>query len=283
MSTKWATRYGVFFGAVVVTLAGAVANAQQPAPAPQGGTPAPDASIAPQGTGGTGSGTAATSTTPATATTSATSATSSTPIPPDYTIKLKELEQRVNALKEKIHESKARLIQLQEVVLHGTIAGAKAALVHRNELGSSFKVERLQYALDASPIFNRVDQDGDLNKEEETKVFEGSIVPGNHQISVYIVLRGNGFGIFSYLNNYRLKIKSSYTFNAEEGKLTTVNIVMHEKDDITILELKDRVAVDFRVERKRAMRGGDEAAPPAAATPGDSAPPTTPAAAPTGH
>ena len=81
-----------------------------------------------------------------------------------YNLKLRNIEERVNALKEKSFRCKARLIQLQEVVLHGTISGAKAVLVHKNNMCGSFRLWRAQYSLDGTPIFNRVDLDtGELN------------------------------------------------------------------------------------------------------------------------
>ena len=87
----------------------------------------------------------------------------SAPEKDSYNIKLRAIEERVNELKEKIFQSKARLIQLQEVVLQGSISGAKAVLIHRNDMGSSFRLSRAQYALDGTPIFNRFDMGtGDL-------------------------------------------------------------------------------------------------------------------------
>lgn len=179
-----------------------------------------------------------------------------------FNLKLRNIEERVNELKEKIFQSKARLIQLQEVVLHGAISGAKAVLVHRNEMGSSFRLRRVQYALDGAPIFHRVDTSGgggggggELNNQGEIEIFNGSIAPGSHQISVYLEYQGYGYGIFSYLNGYKFKIKSSYTFNAEEGKLTTVTIVGYEKGGITTA-LKDRPSVRYDVESSRALRQG---------------------------
>ena len=169
-------------------------------------------------------------------------------------LKLRAIEERVNALKEKIFESKARLVQLQEVVLHGTISGAKAVLIHRNEMGSSFRLVRAQYALDGAPIFNRVDHgDGKLDDQEEIEIFNGNIAPGNHQISVYLEYQGNGYGVFSYLKGYRFRVKSSYTLNAEEGKQTIVRIVGYERGGLTT-ELKDRPAVRFDVEVQKALR-----------------------------
>lgn len=168
-------------------------------------------------------------------------------------VKLRALEERVNELKEKIFRSKARLVLLQEAVLHGTISGARAVLVHKNEMGGSFRIEQIQYALDGALIFNKVDTEGGLDARDEFEIFNGSIVPGNHQISVYLVYRGNGFGVFSYLNDYKFKIKSSYTVVAEEGKQTTVRIVGFEKGGVTT-DLKDRPAVRYDVEVQQELR-----------------------------
>ena len=69
-----------------------------------------------------------------------------------YNLKLRDIEERVNSLKEQVFQSKARLLQLQEVVLQGAITGAKARLVHFNDMGSSFRLIRAQYALDGTPF-----------------------------------------------------------------------------------------------------------------------------------
>ncbi|HZY03909.1 MAG TPA: dihydrolipoamide acetyltransferase, partial [Anaeromyxobacteraceae bacterium] len=76
-------------------------------------------------------------------------------------LKAKTLEERVTDLKEKIFRTKARLMNLQEMVIGGDItAGAKAVLLHRNEMGSSFLLESAAYALDGAPIYTKVDQEG---------------------------------------------------------------------------------------------------------------------------
>ena len=84
-----------------------------------------------------------------------------------YQIKVKDLERRVGELKEKIYYTKTRLAHLKESILSTTIAGAEARLVHRNEMGSSFTLEKVVYSLDGTPIFNRIDTEGDLDGEKE--------------------------------------------------------------------------------------------------------------------
>jgi hypothetical protein len=168
-----------------------------------------------------------------------------------FELKVKSLEENVNELKEKIFRTKARLLLLQETVLGGDItAGAKAVLVHRNEMGSQFVLESVSYALDGAPIFTRVDSEGDLDKKQEIEIFNGRIVPGNHAISVKLQYRGHGYGVFSYLEGYKFKVQSGYTFNAEGGKVTQIKIVGYEKGNITT-DLKDRPAVKYDVEVTR--------------------------------
>ncbi|MBC7795213.1 MAG: dihydrolipoamide acetyltransferase [Clostridia bacterium] len=178
-----------------------------------------------------------------------------------YNMRLRNIEERVNDLKEKVFQSKARLIQLQEVVLHGAISGAKAVLVHRNEMGGTFRLTRIQYALDGAPIYNRVATGDELNAAEEIEIFNGSIAPGNHQVSVYLEYQGNGYGVFSYLKDYTFRVKSSQTLVAEEGKLTTAKIVGYEKGGLTT-ELKDRPQVRYEIDTGKPL--GDDRALPSA-------------------
>jgi len=180
-------------------------------------------------------------------------------------LKVRTLEERVSDLKEKVFRTKARLMNLQEMVIGGDITtGAKAVLVHRNEMGSSFYLESVTYALDGAPIYTKVDLDGDLDKREEFEIFNGRIVPGNHQLAVQMVYRGYGFGLFSYLKDYRFKIQSAYTVDAEPGKVITVKVVSFEKGGLTT-ELKDRLAIRYEQEIQK-----EEPAPrkPGAATEG---------------
>jgi hypothetical protein len=191
-------------------------------------------------------------------------------------MRLRNIEERVNDLKEKVFQSKARLIQLQEVVLHGAISGAKAILIHRNEMGGSFRLTRMQYALDGAPIYNRTATGDELNAIEEVEIFNGSVAPGNHQISVYLEYQGNGYGVFSYLKEYTFRVKSSQTLVAEEGKVTTMKIVGYEKGGLTT-ELKDRPQVRYEIEVAKSLaqekdKRGDSAkaaepTPPSTTTP----------------
>jgi hypothetical protein len=163
-----------------------------------------------------------------------------------YTVRLHDLERRVNELKEQIFRSKARLNLLKETVLHGVIAGARAVITHRNEMGSMYTPIRYVYALDGQEIFSKNDESGKLGDQKEIEVFNGSITPGNHTLSVQMVYQGNGYGVFSYLKGYKFIAKSSRTFTAPEGKQLELKVVGFEKGNPVTTDPKDRPAVDFR-------------------------------------
>ena len=165
-----------------------------------------------------------------------------------FDLKIKGLEEQVNDLKEKIFRTKSRLLLLQETVLGGDISSsAKAVIFHENDMGSSFVLESAAYALDGAAIFTKVDNGGDLADKPSFEIFNGQIVPGNHQISVRLVYRGHGYGLFTYLEGYKFKVQSSYTFNAEPGRVSVVRVVGFEKGGLTT-ELKDRPAIRYDIE-----------------------------------
>ena len=172
-------------------------------------------------------------------------------------VELKNLEQKVNELKEKIFRSKARLNLLKETVLHGVIAGSKAIIRHKNEMGSSFRLVKLVYSMDGAEIYAKADDDGALDKKKEFEVFNGSIVPGNHTVSVLMIFRGHGYGIFSYLKGYKFTVRSSHTFTAGEGRQTDLTVRAFEKGNITT-ELKDRPGIEFKVNLFSIGKGGSK-------------------------
>ena len=164
-----------------------------------------------------------------------------------FDTKVRTLEEQVTDLKERVFRTKARLLLLQETVLGGDLSvGARAVLMHRNEMGGSFILESVAYALDGAPIFTKADVSGDLSQRQEFEIFNGRIVPGQHQVAVKLAYRGHGFGVFSYLEGYKFRVQSSYTFTAEPGRVTELRVVGFERGGITS-DLKDKPAVRYDI------------------------------------
>lgn len=172
-----------------------------------------------------------------------------------YAVRLRDLEQRIDALKEQIFRSKARLSLLAETVLGGVVAGAQAVIIHENRMSSSYRLVKAVYALDGARLFSKADEEGSLGDQQEFEIYNGSIVPGEHNVTVNLEYRGHGYGIFSYLKGYRFRVRSSYTFSAPEGKAITIRVVGYEKGGPTA-PLEERPAVRYLERVESAGRGG---------------------------
>jgi hypothetical protein len=183
---------------------------------------------------------------PAAAPPAAAPAPAAAPTPEGYSVQLRQLEQRVSELKEQIFRSKARLNLLKETVLHGVIAGSRAVVAFKNEMGSAFKLTRAVFAVDGVQVKALADESGKLNEADKFEVFNGAIVPGPHTLMVMLVYQGSGFGVFNYFKGYKFTVRSSHTFTAGEGKLTEITIRGFEKGNITT-PLAERPAVDFKI------------------------------------
>lgn len=236
----------LWLSVALATLVGGLAVAQETAPADSGGSA--DSGSADSGSAAPTS-TATTTSAPAEeiVTTSTSAAVAQADQEMDagtYATRLRDLEQRIDALKEQIFRSKARLSLLAETVLQGVVAGAQAVLIHENRMSSSYRLVKVQYALDGARILNKADEEGPLGDQTEFEVYNGSIVPGDHNVTVNLEYRGNGYGIFSYLKGYRFRVRSSYTFNAPEGKAVTIRVVGYEKGGPTA-PLEERPAVRY--------------------------------------
>ena len=174
-----------------------------------------------------------------------------------YRSKILELNGRVNDLKEKIFRTKTRLAILKENVLSKTIAGAEGRFYHVNNMGASYVLEKVVYSYDGVPLQSLIDVDGDLNDKEEIELSTGPLAPGSHTLSVMMVYRGNGFGVFSYLKGYVYTLRSSHTFHAEEGKIVTVRTIAYEKGTLTT-DHRDRPDIRFETVLSEPARGNPD-------------------------
>jgi hypothetical protein len=171
------------------------------------------------------------------------------PTPPEgtgYTVRLRHLERSVSELKEQVFRTKARLQLLKETVLGGVIGASRAVIRHRNEMGASFRMIKVVYALDGVQIFSKADDSGRLSEMQEFDVYNGAIQPGSHTVTVQVIYQGHGFGVFSYLKGYKFNVRSSNTFVAGEGRATSITVVGFEKGGMTTT-MEDKPALEFRV------------------------------------
>lgn len=161
-------------------------------------------------------------------------------------VRLRRLEQRVQALKERAWRAKARVGMLKESVLGGGV-GAMASITHKNNMGASYRLIKLVYSLDGVQIFARTDEAAEsLYKTSSFEIFTGPISPGSHTLSVVAVYRGHGYGVFKYLDEFVVQARGTHAFTAGEGKTAKVDVSGYEKGGPTT-PFDKRPAVDFKV------------------------------------
>lgn len=174
-----------------------------------------------------------------------------------YQVRLRELEQRVDELKEQIRRSHTRLSLLSETILSGGVGGARAEVKFTNDMSSVFRLNRALFVLDGAVQYNKQDDTGALAAQKEIPIFSGSVPPGDHTLQVLLQFRGYGYGVFSYLRGYRFEVKSTHSFTVTEGKTMELQAIAYEKGGVTT-PVEQRPAVRF-VEKLRS--GGAAAAP----------------------
>ena len=216
-------------------------------------------------------------TTPATGTPAPTAATTAQPKEGDkpaetgkmdgatYQVRLRELEQRVDELKEQIRRSHTRLSLLSETILSGGVGGARAEIQFTNDMSNIFRLTRALFVLDGAVQYNKQDDTGALASQKHIPIFSGSIPPGDHTLQVLLQLRGHGYGVFSYLRGYRFEVKSSHSFTVTEGKTIELEAVAWEKGGVTT-PVEQRPAIRY-VEK---IRSGNAPSSGASSSGGDS-------------
>lgn len=185
-----------------------------------------------------------------------------------YAVRLRDLEARVDELKEQIRRSHTRLSLLSDTILSGGVGGARASIRFQNDMSGAFRLTRALFVLDGAVQYNKQDDTGALSGQKEIPIFKGSITPGDHTLQVLLRLRGHGYGVFSYLRGYQFEVKQTHSFSVTEGKEVDLDVIAWEKGGVTT-PLEQRPAVRY-LERLRDVTGplpapaDTEPAPPAA-------------------
>ncbi|MBI2394400.1 MAG: hypothetical protein HYV09_32820 [Deltaproteobacteria bacterium] len=161
-----------------------------------------------------------------------------------YSVRLRDLEQRINELKEQIRRSHTRLALLSESILSGITAAAKAEVVFENEMSSAFRLKRIVALYDGSPLATKTDEKDNIGDMKEIPLYNELVQPGDHTLQVLIEYQGNGYGIFSYLKGYKFEVRSSRSFTAIEGKTIQLRVIGYEQGGPTT-PIEEKPAVRF--------------------------------------
>ena len=175
-----------------------------------------------------------------------------------YAVRLRDLEQRVDELKDQIRRSHTRLALLSDTIIGGGAAGSRSEVEFKNEMSSAFQLTRALFVIDGQVQYNRQDDSGALADQKDIPIYSGSVPPGDHTIQVALTFQGNGYGVFSYLRGYKFEVKSSHSFTAVEGKTHHGHgdgVREGRRDDAARAAADHRVAGEAAAARRRRRRG----------------------------
>lgn len=178
-----------------------------------------------------------------------------------YSVRLRDLEQRINELKEQIRRSHTRLALLSESILSGITAAAKAEVVFENQMSNAFRLKRIVALYDGAPLSTRTDEKDQIGDMKEVPLYNELVQPGDHTLQFLIEYQGNGYGIFSYLKGYKFEIRSSRSFTALEGKTVAIRVVGYEQGGPTT-PIEEKPAVRYTEKVTTGVGGGPGAKKP---------------------
>jgi hypothetical protein len=161
-----------------------------------------------------------------------------------YSVRLRDLEQRINELKEQIRRSHTRLALLSESILSGITAASRAEVVFQNEMSTAFRLKRIVALYDGAPLATKTDERDGIGDQKEIPLYAELVQPGDHTLQILLEYQGNGYGIFSYLKGYKFEVRSSRSFTALEGKTLQLRVVGYEQGGPTT-PLEERPAVRY--------------------------------------
>lgn len=161
-----------------------------------------------------------------------------------YVVRLRDLESRVEELKEQVRRSHTRLSLLSESVLAAGVGGARAEIVFRNSMSNAFRVTGVLVVLDGAVQYNEKGEDAAHLQQKVTPIFDGAVPPGDHTLQIVVSLQGHGYGVFSYLRGYKFEARSTHSFTVRQGKALRVEAIAWEKGTATT-PLHQKPAVRF--------------------------------------
>jgi hypothetical protein len=165
--------------------------------------------------------------------------------------KLRKLERKTGELKEQVLCTKGKLRDIQAMLIDGRFgAGATLAIQHESAMGAAFSLVQLAYHLDGKRVYFKRDPSGALNARRPFVAHTGQVSPGQHTVSVHLVYRGNGYGLFPYFRGYKFDVRSSQTVAVARGQRTLLKVRAHKKGDLTT-KVEDLPTVSFELQRRR--------------------------------
>jgi len=115
-----------------------------------------------------------------------------------------------------------------------TQAVLPAAVDVQSTMGKRFKLIEMRVAIDGQDVAHRVAVHGQ-ELEQQFRAYEGDVTPGQHHVVVNLVFEGRNVGIFTYMDDYKIRMQSSGDFTVQDrAHPATVQVLAYERSGLTI-------------------------------------------------
>jgi hypothetical protein len=161
----------------------------------------------------------------------------------NYEAELGDLQRQLALLRERVIETKSRIITYGERVARGYTGGTRVQMTNDYDLGRKFRVESITYYLDGHQIYSK-NFDGE-EVSGETSIYRGSILPGRHKLDMEVVLQAPS-GMFDFSRSARLRFTTSEYFTANEGKQINLNVRVFDRGGF-FRSVEDRPGISFEI------------------------------------
>jgi hypothetical protein len=157
-------------------------------------------------------------------------------------VKLQDVRARTDEVKAQIRRIHAQLAGLSDQVFR-TESGAKTEIRFKNEMSDAYRLVHVTAWLDGKPLYEK---EGDtLAESKDLPIFTGALLTGDHVLTLQLTFKGNGYGVFKYLEGYTFNVKSTHAVSIGGTGPVNIAVVAYEKGDKTT-PLDLRPAVEWR-------------------------------------
>lgn len=118
-----------------------------------------------------------------------------------------------------------------------------------DQMGANFKLTKLRVKLDGVLIYHRVALKG-RPLPRELPLFKGIVAPGKHKLTLKLVFRGTGLGIFRYMRRYHYTLRHGEVLSVAPGKHSTVVIRARERGHL-FTRLRNRPTIGLLIRAAR--------------------------------
>lgn len=157
----------------------------------------------------------------------------------------------ISELKDRVLDRKLQLNLVRELIRREKLDTQYPVLdfVFKNSMSNRYILQSVEYFVDEEKVFSFLsDADSADSQSKEVPSFNLNLAPGSHQVRVVAIYKGNDSGVFSYLNNYKVRSEGTAEVEIKKGQNSKLDVVGFEKGGL-FTDFKERPSVEITVSK----------------------------------